>query len=271
MADATQPNPTPRPQPWEQQPGEPDKAFAAFTVFCTLGVQRTLLDAYRISTGASGGRAGKPSATFYSWSSNWDWANRAHAYDVHESGLKREARINGAIAEAGEQGRKSAEEEWADRSNQIRETSWEMFVALKRKIQEMLSVAIIKRKVVEPAEGRPQQIIYEPAKWSFFTLTQMINTMDTVGRMAAEMPATLADLRKIKDATDGDGDSEAMFAITPGLLEDALPAGVVPAMPVEAASKPQINVQREAEGGGVRQPQRLRPTARPGGRSPGVS
>lgn len=81
---------------WEQWPGEPDDWYAKFQVFMSLGVNRTLLDAYRMLY-ASNQQAemaisgikhdivlpSVPSGSWFKISQKWRWNDRAARYDVY--------------------------------------------------------------------------------------------------------------------------------------------------------------------------------------------
>lgn len=60
-------------QPWERQKDESSKAFEGFTVYRDMGAERSL---------AKAGRSlGKSKTLLEKWSSQWNWVERARAYD----------------------------------------------------------------------------------------------------------------------------------------------------------------------------------------------
>jgi hypothetical protein len=84
---------TPALQPWEQQPSEPNGAFARFCTYLALGQSRTLIEAYRRHASAAQGisqrgrKARKSTKEHVSggWaetSLRWKWAERADAWDA---------------------------------------------------------------------------------------------------------------------------------------------------------------------------------------------
>ena len=87
---------------WEQQPGEPMRAFRAFTVYRDLGPKRTLRAAFRQETGKE---SAQPNGTWTRWYSRWQWLLRARAWDRELDALGREA----AIAETQRMGERHAE------------------------------------------------------------------------------------------------------------------------------------------------------------------
>jgi hypothetical protein len=62
-------------QLFDRQPGEPEKAFAAFRTYLDLGSKRSLR--------AVGQKLGKSKALMERWSSQWKWVARVEAYTNH--------------------------------------------------------------------------------------------------------------------------------------------------------------------------------------------
>jgi hypothetical protein len=77
---------------WERQPGEPDKAFAAFVAYRDAGRARSLDAVGRLVHGAQTGRKRGSTGRVRAWSSRWRWVERAQAYDLHLDRLARGAR-----------------------------------------------------------------------------------------------------------------------------------------------------------------------------------
>ena len=97
------------PLPFEQQPKESAKAFAAFAIYLNLGVERSLA--------AVGRRLGKSVALLERWSVRWRWGERAKAHAAHLAMVEREASealVRGVSAE------------WLRRQQTLRETEWQM-------------------------------------------------------------------------------------------------------------------------------------------------
>ena len=61
------------PKPWERQPSEGKKAFEAFTCYRDLGTDRSLTKVEQ--------KYNKNRALIARWSSNWNWVERANAWD----------------------------------------------------------------------------------------------------------------------------------------------------------------------------------------------
>jgi hypothetical protein len=98
-----------RPLPFEQQPRESDKAFAAFSVYLSLGPQR--------STYAVARKLAKSEQLIRRWSARHRWPERVAAHASHLAVVEREAAE--ALARA-----KSAE--WLTQQQRLRETEWEL-------------------------------------------------------------------------------------------------------------------------------------------------
>lgn len=83
--------PTPR-YPWEQREGETHKAYLAFSAYRNLGPNRSMSRA--ISEMPESNRGGKPETTrrwWETWSSRYDWIERAKAWDLEQERLRRVA------------------------------------------------------------------------------------------------------------------------------------------------------------------------------------
>lgn len=97
------------PLPFEQQPKESAKAFAAFTAYLSLGPERSLA--------AVGQRLGKSVALLERWSAHWRWSGRVQAFAAHLAAVEREAQEAMARVNAAE---------WLKRQAELRETEWQM-------------------------------------------------------------------------------------------------------------------------------------------------
>jgi hypothetical protein len=97
------------PLPFEQQPRESNKAFAAFSLYLSLGPQR--------STAAVARKLAKSEQLVRRWSAKFGWTERVAAHGAHLALVEREA------IEAVARG-KSAE--WESRKQKLRETEWAM-------------------------------------------------------------------------------------------------------------------------------------------------
>ena len=110
---------------FEQQPNESNKAFAAFSLYLSLGPERGLREVAR--------KLDKSLTVVGKWSRKFDWPARLQAYGAHLAIVEREA-IE-AVA-------RSKAAEWETREQTLRETEWTMheqaIAAAKRGLDEYL-------------------------------------------------------------------------------------------------------------------------------------
>ena len=94
---------------FEQQPRESNKAFAAFSLYLSLGAER--------STREVGKQLGKSEGLIERWAAKFDWRSRVAAHGAHLAMVEREA------IEASARGKAA---EWESREQKLRETEWAM-------------------------------------------------------------------------------------------------------------------------------------------------
>ena len=94
---------------FEQQPRESNKAFAAFSLYLSLGPERSLATVAQ--------KLNKSVTILGRWSAKFDWPARVAAYGAHLTVVEREAVE--AVA-------RSKAAEWESREQQLRETEWAM-------------------------------------------------------------------------------------------------------------------------------------------------
>ena len=97
------------PLPFEQQPRESNKAFAAFSLYLSLGPERSLNVVRK--------KLGKSARLIQRWSGKFDWTERVAAFGNHLATVEREA------IEASARGKAA---EWAGREQKLRETEWRL-------------------------------------------------------------------------------------------------------------------------------------------------
>ena len=99
---------------FEQQPGESDKAFAAFALYLSLGPER--------STASVGKALGKSEGLMERWSARWRWTERVAAHASHLATVEREATealTRGKSAQWLKRQEEHRDEEWAIRGELI--------------------------------------------------------------------------------------------------------------------------------------------------------
>src|ERR1035438_9823492 len=97
------------PMMFEQQPRESAKAFAAFSLYLSLGPKRSLA--------AVAQTLHKSVTIFGRWSAKFGWPERVAAHAAHLALVEREA------IEASARGKAA---EWESREQKLRETEWAM-------------------------------------------------------------------------------------------------------------------------------------------------
>lgn len=111
--------------PFEQQQRESAKAFAAFSLYLSLGPER--------STAAVASKLAKSEQLIRRWSAKFGWTDRVAAYAAHLAIVEREA-IEAVARAKGPQ--------WEARKQQLRETEWAMheraIAAAKRGLDEYM-------------------------------------------------------------------------------------------------------------------------------------
>jgi len=110
---------------FEQQPRESAKAFAAFSLYLSLGAERSIEECAR--------KLLKSSRLLRRWAQRFDWPSRVAAYAAHLAVVEREA------IEATVRGRAAI---WESREQALKETEWAMheqaIAAAKRGLDEYL-------------------------------------------------------------------------------------------------------------------------------------
>ncbi len=115
---------------FEQLPKESAKAFAAFSVYLSMGPERSIA--------AVGQRLGKSGALLERWSRKFDWSERVEAYAGHLANVEREA--TEALARA-----KAAE--WLKRAEEVREREWELHERCIEAVRRALKVFMEREKI----------------------------------------------------------------------------------------------------------------------------
>jgi hypothetical protein len=118
------------PLPFEKQPRESAKAFAAFSLYLSQGAER--------STAAVAKELAKSEQLVRRWSAKFGWTDRVAAHGAHLAIVEREA------IEAAARGKAA---EWASREQKLRETEWDMHEAAIAAAKKGLAAYMEKDKV----------------------------------------------------------------------------------------------------------------------------
>ena len=118
------------PMIFEKQPRESAKAFAAFSLYLSLGPQRSLAEVAQ--------KLHKSVTMLGRWSAKFDWPARVAAHGAHLAIVEREA------IEAAARGKAA---EWSSREQKLRETEWAMHEAAIAAAKKGLAAYMEKDKV----------------------------------------------------------------------------------------------------------------------------
>jgi hypothetical protein len=154
---------------WDRQPEETAKAFNAFTVYRDLGSLRSIRQAAKALS--------RSSSLLNDWSRKYGWVVRADAYD---------AAIRAQQAAAYEAGIRAEAERWALRSNEQRDSEWEMARALMSKAGAMLRFPLAVATTEEGEDGKIVTIV-TPTRWSLKDAATMAEVAAKLARLAADM------------------------------------------------------------------------------------
>ena len=141
--------------PFEQQPKESDKAFAAFSLYLSLGPQR--------STAAVARKLAKSEQLIRRWSAKYDWLDRVKAHGAHLAVAEREAAE--ALARA-----KGVD--WVKRQEEQREEEW----TARCQVLELARTAIERWKANAARCG------------SLEGIARLLDLASKLGRLASGMP-----------------------------------------------------------------------------------
>jgi len=151
---------------FEQQPGESDRAFAAFGVYLSLGPQRGLREVAR--------KLDKSLTVVGQWSSKFDWPGRVAAHGAHLAIVEREA-AEAVVRAKGV--------DWAERYAELRESEWKARA-------ELVDLAW---EVIRRWRSKPERV------GSLEGLARLLDLMSTLGRRACEVAT------ERKEVTGADG------------------------------------------------------------------
>jgi len=146
---------------FEQQPRESDKAFAAFSLYLSLGPQRSLAAVAR--------KLAKSEQLIKRWSTRFDWPARVQAHAAHLALAEREA------AEALARARGV---DWVKRQEEHREKEW-----------------AIRCRLVELAETAIDRWLAKPERCgSLEGIARLLDLASKLGRLASGLPTDTTEI-----------------------------------------------------------------------------
>jgi hypothetical protein len=148
---------------FEQQPRESAKAFAAFSQYLNLGVERSLE--------ATAEKLGKSKRLMEKWSKRFDWSARVSAHGAHLALVEREAAEAVATAKG---------VDWAAREAEQRDLEWEN----RCELVELAREAIARWKKNPNKYGTLEGI------------ARLLDLASKLGRLASGMPTDHTEVKK---------------------------------------------------------------------------
>jgi hypothetical protein len=145
---------------FEQQPKESDKAFAAFSMYLSLGPQRSL--------SVTAEKLGKSKRMMEKWSKRFGWPTRVQAHGAHMALVEREAAE--ALARA-----KGVD--WVKRQEEHREQEWR-----------------VRCELMEAAQGALKRLTKSDRCWSPEGIARLVELASELGRRACEMATEKAEV-----------------------------------------------------------------------------
>ena len=161
------------PEAFERREGETSQAFEAARVYFDLGTNRSLA--------AAGRKLAKSIPLLKRWSAQWNWVERARAWDdirVREL----DAEVKKAMAAAALR----VAAEWETRENVYRERLYQSHIRGLNKFDQMLAfpLATVTTETEEGPNGPVKRTTVRPAKWTFDTAHRLARAMFDLGRRA---------------------------------------------------------------------------------------
>lgn len=186
---------------WEQQDGEPGKAYAAFRLYRDMGpTSRSIA-----KVAEQRGERGSTSRTSL-WSSKWRWVERAAAYDAWVDVIRRDER---------ERGFREEERLRFQQRRELIQSELDISRKALERVKQGLAGPMFRQRIVE--DGRVT--IIEPTKWTFRDLAAVFVLADRRARLALEMFGDAA--RAPTPEPEGAGTSDVERYIE-GLIKESM-------------------------------------------------
>lgn len=174
-------------QPWLRQRGESKAAYAAFKCFLNLGIERTVVAAFRQKTGKE--KAKQAAGVWNRWVKDWNWHSRSRASDEFVELQNLIALERTAQQEAAQ---------WMARREQQRQTEWDCAQRLIERADAILSWPLSVREETQDVEGNVIAVTIRPVGWKFRDAIAMIDLATKLSHSALdaepEIPRELLEL-----------------------------------------------------------------------------
>lgn len=183
----------PVPLPFEQQPRESNKAFAAFSLYLGLGPQRSLAAVAR--------EVGKSKRMMERWSRRFDWPARVQAHAGHLAQMERQAIESVAMEKA---------VDWGKVHEAVKVAEWQRHKKLIALADEMLARWEKNKAKCGTLEG----------------IARVLELATKLGRLAAGMPT---DVKEVNTTMTATVDVDWEIAIRKAYQQVAAPQAGAPA------------------------------------------
>jgi hypothetical protein len=155
---------------FERRDGETAQAYEAARVYFDMRAERSIMAVTQ--------KLAKSRTLISRWSRNWNWVERARAYDKYF-----DLEVKNAITSAA----RMVALEWEGRERAMRQRKYDTHLRGLDKFDKMLAFPLA-TVTTETVEGPDGQIILQttitPARWTFDTLAPLARTMFALGREA---------------------------------------------------------------------------------------
>ena len=154
---------------WDQQPGETDKSFHAFTTYLRLGPGRSLSKAATATN--------RTKDQLAHWSQRWRWRARAAAYHAHLADIERKATEQLVAAKS---------HDWLAMHDEVRRQAW-------AEAEELIALALDFKARWRDADRLP----------GFDTILRAIELAFKLKQFAAGMPSEVKEVNTTVSGPDG--------------------------------------------------------------------
>lgn len=148
--------------------GEGAKPYQAFRLYVELGDKRTQR--------AVAKKLKKSCTIVGRWASAYHWTERIITHHGEEADRERAALEQAALEKARQR---------LERQNEVQDSAWELFKALREKVTDMLKFPVA-RQTVESKDGKTVTIV-EPIRWRFSDVARVSEVADGLARLSTGM------------------------------------------------------------------------------------
>jgi hypothetical protein len=112
------------------------------------------------------------------WAGKFKWTDRVITWHHEQAEIERAAQEKAALEKARERER---------RKDQVQDSAWEMFQALRAKVTAMLQFPVARQTVTKDVKGKTITTIIEPIRWRFSDVARVAEVADGLARLSTGM------------------------------------------------------------------------------------